>query len=153
MKVVEIKTSKFKIKTLNMHLKKHFPTALFLLFFAFICYVIYAADTNNGFWLMKLAKSVPQGDKIGHLLLYGVLGVFLNLAMHNRMIRNTNIPLGSVIVLVFAISEEFTQLAFETRTFDFVDMLCDVIGLTILSPGILSTAQKSLTRLYSNYLN
>ncbi|HCX21868.1 MAG: hypothetical protein CMB80_25025 [Flammeovirgaceae bacterium] len=105
----------------------------FLLFFSFICYIIYSADTNNGFWMMKIAEKIKYGDKVGHLVLYGILGMFLNIALRNRMIHNTKLPLGSVIVLIFAIVEEFTQLAFETRTFDYIDMLCDVIGLGIIS--------------------
>lgn len=82
---------------------------------------------------MKVAEKIKYGDKIGHLVLYGLLGMFLNIALRNRMIHNTKLPLGSVIVLIFAIAEEFTQLAFETRTFDYIDMLCDVIGLGIIS--------------------
>ena len=116
-----------------MNIKRHLPTAVFLLFFTFICYIIYSADTHNGFWLMKVAEKIKHGDKIGHLVLYGLLGMLLNIALRNRMIHNTKIPLGSVIVLIFAIVEEFTQLAFETRTFDYIDMLCDVIGLGIIS--------------------
>ena len=116
-----------------MNIKRHLPKAVFLLFFTFICYIIYSADTNNGFWLMKVAEKIKYGDKIGHLVLYGLLGMFLNIALRNRMIHNTKLPLGSVIVLIFAIAEEFTQLAFETRTFDYIDMLCDVIGLGIIS--------------------
>lgn len=117
----------------------------FLLIFAFICYIIYAADTNNGFWLMNITKKIKYGDKIGHLVLYGLLGLFLNIALRNRMVANSKIPIGSVIVLVFAIAEEFTQLAFETRTFDFLDMLFDVIGLIIFSPYLIINL-KSLLR-------
>ena len=132
-----------------MNIKRHLPKAVFLLFFTFICYIIYAADTNNGFWLMKVAEKIKYGDKIGHLVLYGLLGMFLNIALRNRMIHNTKIPLGSVIVLIFAIAEEFTQLAFETRTFDYIDMLCDVIGLGIFSPNLVENLKKSMSRLTS----
>ncbi|WP_258101164.1 VanZ family protein [Marinoscillum pacificum] len=132
-----------------MNIKKHLPKAVFFLFFTFICYIIYAADTNNGFWLMKVAEKIKYGDKIGHLVLYGLLGMFLNIALKNRMIHNTKLPLGSVIVLIFAIAEEFTQLAFETRTFDYIDMLCDVIGLGIFSPNLVENLKKSMSRLTS----
>lgn len=130
------------IKQLNKGVKKVLP---FLLFFLFICYIIYSADTDNGFWLIQLANKIKYADKIGHLLLYGLLGALLNLALNHRKIGKSWIPLGTVIVLVFAITEEFTQLAFETRTFDLVDMLCDVVGLALISfRGNVRAISKSL---------
>ena len=37
--------------------------------------------------------------------------------------------MAGVIVLTFAVAEEFTQLAFATRTFELADMLSDVLGV------------------------
>jgi glycopeptide antibiotics resistance protein len=46
------------------------------------------------------------------------------------------------MVLIFAISEEFSQLAFESRTFDFVDMLFNVLGVLFLSSTLFRTTLK-----------
>ncbi|MEQ8469817.1 MAG: VanZ family protein [Marinoscillum sp.] len=113
------------------------PTKLLpsLLFFIFLCLIIYMADVDQKNWLMRLPKIIPFGDKVGHFTLYGLMAYLLNftLSQRNITIRNYGIPLGSLVVLGFAIAEEFTQLAFESRTFDLVDLLFDVLGIYTFS--------------------
>ncbi len=84
---------------------------------------------------MDIGHSVPFGDKIGHFTLFGIMALLLNMALRFNRVRvfSRSFHLGSIIVLVFAIGEEFSQLAFSNRTFDFVDMLFDLLGIGILS--------------------
>jgi VanZ family protein len=41
------------------------------------------------------------------------------------------VPIGAVIVLVFALIEELSQLFFMHRTFDLIDVAADLIGITL----------------------
>ena len=110
-----------------------------LLFFLFICYVIYTADRDHDNWLLRLPGAVPFGDKVGHFLLYGIMGWLANIGLNHRAInvRKRKLPTGSLLVVGFAIVEEFTQLAFPSRTFDWADMLCDILGISLFSGRIL----------------
>lgn len=112
-------------------LKSLFPA----LFFVFIMWIIVEADLDKGNVLIRLAHDVPLGDKMGHFLLYGLLALLLNWALDFRRvnIRARSFLLGSVIVFSFAVVEEFTQLAFASRTFDLGDVMADVAGIYLLS--------------------
>lgn len=106
-----------------------------ILFFTFICWLISMADLNKENLIMTIGHKVPSGDKIGHFLLFGMLAYFLNCALKFKQFnyKNRRLYLGSVIVLLFAVCEEFSQLAFENRTFDWVDMVFDFWGVITLS--------------------
>jgi VanZ family protein len=96
------------------------------------------ADAKYDNIIMTIGHRVKFGDKIGHLLLFGLLALLLNhsLAFRQVSFRQYSFLLGSVVVLAFAITEEFSQLFFSSRTFDWSDMACDVIGVRILSSSI-----------------
>jgi len=102
-----------------------------LLFFAFICFIIVMADTNHKLGLMKIIEGVPLGDKVGHFMLFGILAGLINVALRFRRLKiwSIDINMAGVLVLCFAIAEEFTQLAFANRTFELADMLSDVLGV------------------------
>ncbi|MGL1888081.1 MAG: VanZ family protein [Reichenbachiella sp.] len=104
-------------------------------FFTFIIWMIFQADMDQNNIIMEIGHSVPYGDKIGHFMLFGLLALLLNMALKFKQINisSRKFHLGSVVVFAFAIGEEFTQLAFETRTFDLIDMLFDLFGIGILS--------------------
>ena len=105
------------------------------LFFLFILLLIILADLDQKNLIIDLGRSVPFGDKIGHFILFGTLALLLNVALRFKRIhlKLRTFHLGSVIVFAFASVEEFTQLAFSTRTFDLVDMLFDLLGIGLLS--------------------
>ena len=85
--------------------------------------------------------------KIGHALLFGILTLLVNWSLHNRriLIGKCSILLGSIIVFIVVISEEFTQLYFDTRTFDGWDILSDSIGIISFSYLSLYLAQNNTT--------
>ncbi|MFY0601741.1 MAG: VanZ family protein [Cyclobacteriaceae bacterium] len=114
------------------NLTKYIPP---FLFFTFICWMIFMADLNRENLIMTIGHKVPSGDKIGHFMLFGILAYFLNTALKFRQFKfkKQRFYLGSIIVLLFAICEEFSQLAFENRTFDWVDMVFDFWGVAALS--------------------
>ncbi|MCH6255732.1 VanZ family protein [Puniceicoccaceae bacterium K14] len=104
-------------------------------FFAFICWLIYQADTAQSNVFLKLSNSIPHGDKLGHVLLYGTLALSLNLALSFRKIQilKLSLHLGSVIVFTFALAEEVSQGYFQTRNQDFNDILANMIGICLFT--------------------
>ncbi|WP_462250777.1 VanZ family protein [Ekhidna sp.] len=113
-------------------IRKYLPS---ILFFSFIVWMIIQADLDKSNPLMKLGRTVPFGDKIGHFILFGTMALLLNVAIKFKRIHvwRHEFYLGSIIVLCFATIEEFSQLAFQSRTFDIVDMIFDLIGIITLS--------------------
>ena len=118
--------------TMKTTLLRYFPV---ILLFSFILWMVVSADTNQSNIIMDLGHSVPMGDKIGHFILFGILALLLNVSLSFRQIKihKRRFHLGSIVVLVFAIAEECSQLGFSSRTFDFVDMLFDLLGIGLLS--------------------
>ncbi|MBV6647302.1 MAG: VanZ family protein [Cyclobacteriaceae bacterium] len=108
---------------------------MFILFFSFICWLIYQADTDQENLLMNIAESIPWGDKIGHFFLFGGLAFLLNQTLRFRRFSLYAFRplLGSVLVIIFCLIEEFTQLGFPSRTFDWLDMMSDAAGIFFLS--------------------
>ena len=106
-----------------------------ILFFLFICWIILAADQGQDFFVMKQVRRLPYGDKGGHFILYGILTLLVNLALNNRVVRigKRSFLLGALLVGVFAVLEEFTQLALVSRNFELMDIACDLIGILVFS--------------------
>jgi VanZ family protein len=104
-------------------------------FFLFICWIIYTADKGQVHPLLQQFRVFPYSDKVGHFLLYGLLAFVVNLALSQRKIKlfSHHVPLGALLVGIFAILEEFTQIAFATRNFEWMDMLCDIVGIIFFS--------------------
>lgn len=134
-------------RNIIIHTMKKIPA---LLFFLFICWIIFLADTDQENWIMKIGHSIRYGDKIGHFVLYGLLSFFINVGMSFRRIRIQKyyIFVGSAAVLLFAFIEEFTQLFLIHRNFDFIDMLFDVLGIASFSilSSITTQRRKNKTR-------
>lgn len=125
---------------------------LTLAFFAFILWIIYLADTGSS-GLVTLVHQVPYGDKLGHVLLYGLLTLLLNLTLKMHTLRWGRLRLlfGTFAVSLFALLEELSQAWLPYRTLDVQDLVADAIGIggfTLLSFGIdkwRRTRQKELS--------
>lgn len=108
------------------------PIGLFLIFFL---WVIINADLGTENLFVTFAHSIPWGDKLGHVFIFACLTFFLNYALSYRFVLLQKIPIGvgSILIFLFALIEECSQLAFATRTFDFGDLLADLIGIVFAS--------------------
>lgn len=75
--------------------------------------------------------SVPFGDKIGHLLLTGLLSLLVNLSLSCRKTRlaSRDFLLGSLLVGGVVTLEELTQIFFPTRNVSFYDLLSSYLGI------------------------
>lgn len=105
------------------------PWIAFVAFAAFIGFVIWVANTGQGRRYWNFLNHIPYGDKLGHVLLMGTLCLLLNLALGCR--RLDRLLLGSVIVAVFVLCEEISQIFIQSRTFDLMDLMADAIGILI----------------------
>lgn len=99
----------------------------------FIGWVIHQADTGAESLFFRLAESLPLADKLGHIFLFGMLAFLLSLSLKRRAHRiyGWSIHQGSLLVLGFAIAEEFSQQFFATRTPDVGDLMADLIGIVL----------------------
>lgn len=103
--------------------------------FLLIATGIYLSNSGQGSLIVGYVKSLPYGDKLGHFFLFGGLAFSLNYALRLRSIRVAfiSIPLGSLVVLSFAILEEFTQVYIPSRSFDMFDIYSDVAGVLLFT--------------------
>ena len=104
-------------------------------FFIFISFIIFLADTADHNFAFRLLGDIPYGDKMGHIVLYGVMAWLLNFGLKFKSYRvlGFDMQLGALIVLTFAIIEEGTQHFIPSRSFDFYDILGDFIGVVLFS--------------------
>lgn len=119
-----------------MHrLRSWLPTLLFVAFAIFIAFVIQAANTGQGARYWSFLDAIPFGDKLGHVILMGTLCLLLNLALRCRTVRIRKWPvlLGTLLVSLFVVVEELSQLFLQHRTFDLIDLLADAIGIALAS--------------------
>lgn len=96
-------------------------------FFAVLLAIIYKADTANYNFAFHVVGMIPYGDKIAHAILYGIMAYLLNNALDGN--RWKRLQVGSLMVMMFALIEEVSQLYFPSRSFDWFDLLADAVGI------------------------
>jgi hypothetical protein len=104
-------------------------------FFLFIGFIIYLADSADDNFAFTLIGHIPYGDKLMHGLLYGIMALLLNYGLNfkSKNILGFNLQIGALIVLTFAGVEELSQYWFPSRTCDVVDFVADTIGVILFS--------------------
>ena len=115
-----------------LKLKRILPA---LIFFSFICWIILQANTGSSSLFFTIASAFPYGDKLGHLMLYGILTLLSNVAVSFRRtsIANHNLSLGASMVLFFSFAEEFSQAFLPNRNFDSLDLSADLVGIFLFN--------------------
>ena len=118
-------------KQLTLWLKPHLRFLPVVIVFLVVATGIFLADTDRKMLFIRLVEQTPFGDKLAHLILFGLLAATLNSALRYKWMKVANglFQLGSGLVLVFAWLEEFSQLGFASRTFDPFDLLADIVGV------------------------
>jgi hypothetical protein len=106
-----------------------------LAFFLFIGSIIYMADSANYNFAFYWVGAIPYGDKIAHMLLYGIMTLLLNYGLGFKSYRllGFEMQLGAVIVLVFAGLEELSQYWLPSRSCDILDFVADLVGAVLFS--------------------
>lgn len=101
-----------------------------IFFFGFILWVIVVSDMGGPNVLIDSVRAIPYGDKLGHMCLYAVLALLVNLSLKPRKQKYLGLPLGCALVLTFALLEELSQYFFpSTRMLDVQDALADMVGV------------------------
>jgi hypothetical protein len=94
--------------------------------------IVFLADRPASRPLFAFVREMPFGDKLGHLLLMGVLSLVVNLSLSCRTFEvagGVRLLKGSALVLLVVTLEEFSQLFLRTRSFDAFDLLFDYLGI------------------------
>lgn len=104
---------------------------LALVFSIFILAVIVAADMGILPYAIRDFYGFPNGDKLGHFILFGLLSLILNLTFLARPhadLRRLILTVSLVLFLLVGL-EEWSQSRFPRRTMDIVDLLASYAGI------------------------
>lgn len=112
------------------------PSKLALWIISFVlCWIliIFLADQGRLPGLITNLYAFPNGDKVGHFFLMGGLSFCVNLALKacRTSLFGWSILTGSLAVAFFITAEEFSQLFFQTRTFDLLDLGASLLGVWV----------------------
>lgn len=135
-----------KIERMLNKTKPYFFTVFALVFFTFILWIIFLANTASNNILFDVIRSIPNGDKFGHFFLFGMLTFVINLGLKSKTISigKYNLLLGTVLVCIFVVLEELSQGFIASRTLDYQDLLADAIGICIFTFIYLYISKKHL---------
>lgn len=105
------------------------------LFFSFILWVLFMANTGQDMLLFEITRRIPFGDKLGHIMVFGCLTLMANLAFKGRVIQFKfgSVYWGALAVLAFVTFEELSQYFIATRTFDLLDYFANLVGILCFS--------------------
>ena len=114
-----------------------------ILFGLFIVAVIILADKGQLGFLYFL-YDFPNGDKVGHFILYGLLSLVVNLSVFESRPNSdasTSLSTGrkrlavitSLILALFIGLEEYSQRFFSARTSDWIDLTASYLGVTFFA--------------------
>jgi len=104
------------------------------IFTLFIVGLIILADQDALPPFIDALYDFPYGDKLGHLILFGLLNFILTLTFLRALPNRTSyrVALSVGLILAAAVTaEEYSQQFFSARTFDLVDLFTSYLGLVI----------------------
>ena len=97
-----------------------------ILSLAFVTWVILNADKGTLPGFISTLYNFPNGDKVGHFFLMGLLSFVLVLALPQRFKKT-----GWITLILLLILEEISQLFVHTRTFSLLDLACSLAGAAV----------------------
>ncbi len=105
-----------------------------VVFFIFIVVIVILADLGNLPPSIRALYRFPNGDKVGHFILFGLLNFFLTRAfaypVDVRPRKRVTVSISMILAFFLAL-EEWSQQFLSSRTFDLLDLLAGCLGLTI----------------------
>lgn len=106
-----------------------------LAFFLFICLVIFSADTSRMPSWLTLIYHFPNGDKVGHFVLYGIMAFLMNVSFPKWTYRigSFSLPGGGLLFAIFSILEEISQSFFASRNSSLLDATFSLLGIFAFS--------------------
>jgi polysaccharide biosynthesis protein VpsQ len=114
-----------------IRIQRQIKMILAFLFMIFFLYIIYLANKGALPYFIRKLYMFPGGDKLGHIVLLGILSFFVNQLLYPKCfhIFGISILMGSFIVACFITIEEASQILMSNRVFDLIDLLCSFIGI------------------------
>lgn len=102
-------------------------------FFVFILWILYLANTGGNSLFFDFIRSIPYGDKLGHMGLFGFLTLAVVVGSKFRAFQfgKLNVYYGAALVTFCTIGEEFSQLLISSRTFDLLDLVANFVGIAL----------------------
>ena len=104
------------------------------LFLAFIIGLIVLADADLLPDFINAIYDFPNGDKVGHFILYGLLNFFITRAFLSSLPTRrggwVTLSVGLILALFVAL-EEFSQKYFASRTFSLLDLTASLLGIIV----------------------
>jgi polysaccharide biosynthesis protein VpsQ len=101
-------------------------------FAIFIVGVIILADRNALPPFIRAIYDFPNGDKLGHFILFGLLNFFVTRAILASWPSQSRgwltLSVGCILALLITL-EEYSQKFYPSRTFDVLDLLASCMGL------------------------
>jgi VanZ family protein len=101
-------------------------------FLIFIIAVIVLADSGNLPRPIRAIYDFPNGDKLGHFILFGLLAFFIIHAFLSSFPSKsrgwTALSISLILALLIGL-EEFSQKFFPTRSFNLFDLLASYAGI------------------------
>lgn len=100
-------------------------------FVVFLLSVIYIANQGTVTGPLRFIYVLPGGDKVGHLVMMGILSFLVNLSLRGALMRvgRWYTLKGSLLVGMAVTVEELSQQFVESRTFSLVDLAFDFVGI------------------------
>jgi VanZ family protein len=97
--------------------------------------IIVLADL--GMLPVALFAGIPEYDRIAHALIYGAFYWALRAFLGTKGFHfaSWSLTWSSLIAITLILLEEFTQLFFDTRTFDLIDIFCGFLGVLLVAHG------------------
>jgi VanZ family protein len=103
---------------------------LTLLFILFMLGVVLLADLGSLPSPVAILYRYPNGDRVGHFFLFGILTFLVNSSFPRQVqIARVDIFYGTLIIASLATLEEISQLFLSYRTFDLIDLTFTLMGI------------------------
>ena len=99
-------------------------------FAVFLAMIIILADYQHLPLFITILYSFPNGDRIGHFILFGLFSFLLRIAFPHPIIRalKRDIPVLTLILAFLIIAEEISQIFIPVRTFSWGDLAASLAG-------------------------
>ncbi len=106
-----------------------------IVFTAAVAWISHVANTGGKNLILDIVEGIPNGDKIGHFFVMGILAYLVNMLLECKRFKLGPLYIlkGSLIVGICVLLEELTHIFTRTRTFSYYDLLSDFLGILAFS--------------------
>ncbi|MCL4530575.1 MAG: VanZ family protein [Chloroflexi bacterium] len=106
------------------------------IFFGLVILAIIVLADEGRLGFLQALYDFPYGDKAGHFILFGLLGLIVNLSVFEARPASDFKRLAVITSLILALLiglEELSQIWFPKRTFDLLDLAASYLGVALFA--------------------